>query len=159
MKRNSYSNAVQGVKRQANTNNNIFITNLSLGKFVASKEFLKYLDDCQAFHQISHEFPRFTVQHAVRVSFGHTAALQLDEVWRAIVVAYLKARGIEKKYYQGFFDLTFHNAADAEEAAAIHLMVNGRWIPTSQCRWNQDETIYITFTKIPTTLTRENTIK
>ena len=78
---------------------------------------------------------------------------------KAAALAYPKARGIEKKYYQGFFDLTFHNAADAEEAAAIPLVVNNRRIPTSRCRWNQDETIYITLTKIPTTLTREDTIK
>ena len=123
MKCNSYSNAVQGVKRQANATHNIFNNNISLGKFIASKEFLKYLYDLQAFRQVSHKFPRSTVQHAVRVSFGHTAALQLDKVRRAAAIAYPKARGIEKKYYQGFFDLTFHDAADEEEAASIPLMV------------------------------------
>ena len=117
------------------------------------------MDDRQAFRQVSHEFPRSTVQHAVRVSFGHTAALLLDEVRKAAAIAYPKARGIEKKYYQGFFDLTFHDATDAEEAASIPLMVQGKRIPTSRCRWNQDKTMYITLTKIPTTLTREDTIQ
>ena len=80
----SYAHAAQGIKRTAKQSADQYSALLKKGPFVPSVQYLKHLEDRQAYRNITHALPKSSIQYGVRVNFGLINPMLVDPVSEAI---------------------------------------------------------------------------
>ena len=152
----SYASALRGTKRPA-TNRAVSDYNNTQSNPkgpTVSKELLKYLEKHKAYKTITHSFPKSSIDHGIRVTLGHFNALMMDELKVQLKTCLPSAVSTEPKWYKGFIDIGFKSADEADKAALAIIQVQGQPLDITRTRHNEDENLYISFSKLPTDMSR-----
>lgn len=101
--------------------------------------------------------PKSHVRHGLRVNFGFTHELKMGACKQAAAKHFKGIIYSTECLNKGYFDLGFKTKEEADEAAKVTLVVEGRPVFTTRTRLPGDETLFISFDLLPTDVAREET--
>lgn len=159
MSKPSYASATQGIKRTVKHAADSYAALLKKGPFVPSTQYLKHLEDRQAYRNITHALPKSAIQFGIRINFGIINPMLVDPVSEAIGKLFPKAVSIDTKLVKGFIDVGFKTADDANAAATANMTVNDKVIPITRTRYSGDQNLFISFDSLPTTMGRKELLQ
>lgn len=154
---NSYAQALRGAKRPASDavkqHQNKYQYTTSSSQL--SKEFLKYLDTRKSYKTINHSFPKSIMEHGIRISLGNFNAVMMDELKQQLKTTMPNAVCTAPKWQSGFVDIGFRSAVEADQAALTIITIQpNNTLQITRTRFREDENLYISFSKLPTTIPR-----
>ena len=99
------------------------------------------------------------MEHGIQISLGNFNASMMAELKMQLKTLIPNAVCTAPKWENGFVDIGFQSAVEADKAALtiINLQPN-RTLPITRTRLRKDENLYISFTKLPTTIPRQELI-
>lgn len=149
-------------KSQKRTNQEVLDHLDSLSKrqnVVLGPQYLQFIEKYGLWKNLSHAYPKSSVEHGVRVMFNTKFPVELERISAAFDDQYPAHTFVEPKYTKGYIDVGFRTASEADAAAIKPFVVKisglDQYIPVTRTRYNKDNCIFLSFENLPSRFLRK----